>query len=526
MPLIKRKRDHARSLIVLAGLLPLLLGLLFTAIDARKTVKEQQVNTAATLLSQAEKISDNAWSMIASLRQYDDQSCDQVENTLRINGTLHPYFRGIGRLESDMVSCSSAYGNKPATLEAMIGTAPPVTGKDRWSLSLTGSYSVPDRPAVIFVRQISADKALWVMVEGQYLIDFMSALGSTHEYRITMRFNNGAPIVSGNSEMPGNHWLLPQIYKAASSRYPISVTLIAPSAERVKTWAQLLFVFMPMAAIFSVLFMILTTSWLRRRFSWGDEMRRAIRSRQFSVHYQPTYSCTLQRCSGAEALLRWTLPNGDSVRPDTFITAAEAEGMIIPVTHHLMDLIVEDTQHWKPNPGFHLAINVAAEHLQHPDFVNDMLNFAKRMAKTEFNITLELTERSLIKEGNVVATKLAQLRQAGMKVAIDDFGTGHCSLSYLQTFALDYLKIDQGFINAIESLEGETPVLDAIISLSHKLKLQVLGEGVETALQFRYLQQHGVTFVQGYFYARPMDNTATIAWMAQYGHLPVEVDNP
>lgn len=200
--------------------------------------------------------------------------------------------------------------------------------------------------------------------------------------------------------------------------------------------------------------------------------------------------------------------------------------MIIPVTHHLMDLIVEDTQHWKPNPGFHLAINVAAEHLQHPNFVNDMLNFAKRMAKTEFNITLELTERSLIKEGNVVATKLAQLRQAGMKVAIDDFGTGHCSLSYLQTFALDYLKIDQGFINAIESLEEETPVLDAIISLSHKLKLQVLGEGVETALQFRYLQQHGVTFVQGYFYARPMDNTATIAWMAQYGHLPVEVDNP
>ncbi|PZD60874.1 cyclic diguanylate phosphodiesterase, partial [Pantoea ananatis] len=276
---------------------------------------------------------------------------------------------------------------------------------------------------------------------------------------------------------------------------------------------------------FSVLFMIITASWLRRRFSWGDEIRRAIQSRQFSVHYQPTYSYTQQRCTGAEALLRWTLPNGNSVRPDTFIAAAEAEGMIIPITHHLMELIVEDTQSWAPDPGFHLAINVAAEHLQHPDFVDDMLNFADRMARTEFNITLELTERSLIKEGSLVAAKLAQLRQAGMKIAIDDFGTGHCSLSYLQTFTLDYLKIDQGFINAIESLEGETPVLDAIISLSHKLKLQVLGEGVETAMQFRYLQQHGVTFIQGYFYARPMDNPTIVAWMKQYGHLPVEVEN-
>ncbi len=161
------------------------------------------------------------------------------------------------------------------------------------------------------------------------------------------------------------------------------------------------------------------------------------------------------------------------------------------------------TRQWKTNPGFHLAINVAADHLQHPDFVDEMLSFAEKMAVTEFNLTLELTERSLIKEGNVVADKLERLRAAGMKVAIDDFGTGHCSLSYLQTFALDYLKIDRGFINAIESLDGETPVLDAIISLSHKLKLQVLGEGVETALQFHYLQQHGVSFVQGYFLCPP-----------------------
>jgi len=168
---------------------------------------------------------------------------------------------------------------------------------------------------------------------------------------------------------------------------------------------------------------------------------------------------------------------------------------------------------------------VAADHLQHPDFVDDMLHFADRVKDKQFLITLELTERSLIKDGVEVARKLEQLRGCGMKVAIDDFGTGHCSLSYLQTFTMDYLKIDRGFINAIESLEGRTPVLDAIIQLSHELELEVLGEGVESALQFSYLQRRGVVFIQGYYYARPMDNAALIAWLARQGEQPVKANH-
>ena len=89
------------------------------------------------------------------------------------------------------------------------------------------------------------------------------------------------------------------------------------------------------------------------------------------------------------------------------------------------------------------------------------------------------------------------------------------------TFPLDYLKIDRGFINAIEGLEIETPVLDAIINLCHKLQLEVLGEGVETALQFQYLQQRGVVFIQGYYYARPMDNNQLRARLNQQGRQPL-----
>ncbi|BAN99351.1 hypothetical protein E05_45850 [Plautia stali symbiont] len=209
-----------------------------------------------------------------------------------------------------------------------------------------------------------------------------------------------------------------------------------------------------MAAIFSILLMVLTANWLRRRLSWADEIRRAIRNREFTVHYQPVYSTEIQRCTDAEALMR----------------------------------------------------------------------FARNIRDKQMLITLELTERSLIEDGDAVSRKLRYLQSHGMKVAIDDFGTGHCALSYLITFPLDYLKIDRGFINAIEGLEIETPVLDAIINLCHKLQLEVLGEGVETALQFQYLQQRGVVFIQGYYYARPMDNNQLRAWLNQQGRQPLPVE--
>ncbi|MBD8145622.1 EAL domain-containing protein [Pantoea agglomerans] len=522
MPLLKRKRDYARLVIIISGVVPLVIGIFFTSLDARHTVQQQQVNAANTLLSQAERMSDSAWDMITKLHQFQHQPCSQFESELRRIGSLNPYFRTIGKMEQDKITCSSGYGTQLVFLKDMILRDAPEKGETEWSLSIAGTSGVPDRPAVMFMQHLPDGEGFWVLVDGQYLIDFMRAISSSHLYHFSMTFSGGAPISFGDPHIAASSWFEPMIYQALSHRYPLSVTLIASPSELISAWRQVMFIIMPMAAIFSILLMMLMANWLKRRISWRDEIRRAITSGQFRAHYQPFYDNRLQRCSGAEALLRWTTPDGNGVRPDVFIGAAEAEGMIVPLTRHLLDLIAEDVQAWQVEPHFHLAINVAADHLQHPDFVDDMLQFAGRVKDKQFLITLELTERSLIKDGAEVARKLEQLRGCGMKVAIDDFGTGHCSLSYLQTFTMDYLKIDRGFINAIESLEGRTPVLDAIIQLSHELELEVLGEGVETALQFSYLQRRGVVFIQGYYYARPMDNTALVAWLTDRGEQPID----
>ena len=99
MPLLKRKRDYARLVIIIAGLLPLVIGLFFTALDARHTVHQQQVSAATTLLSQAERMSDSAWNMITTLRQFQHQPCSQIESQLQRIGSLNPYFRAVGKIE-------------------------------------------------------------------------------------------------------------------------------------------------------------------------------------------------------------------------------------------------------------------------------------------------------------------------------------------------------------------------------------------------------------------------------------------
>ncbi|MEM6161244.1 EAL domain-containing protein [Erwinia sp. P6884] len=514
----KKEQKRQILLLVLAGLLPLLLCLVFTFIEARKEIRRQQSAAVIMLLKQAETISDQAWRMADHLQQYATRPCADISHELQEYASLFPYFRSVGLMHNNSVTCSSAYGGKAGDLATMIQRPVPRHEKPSWAISLAATYGVRDRPAVLFVRNTPPAFSSYAIVDGQYLLDFMDALSESHGYSIGLKYGSGyeivhGPLVQTNQTLPD----ATATQKITSARYPISIRITTPSREAMTVWRQVLFTFIPMALILSLLLMALTHSWLKRKLSAGDRLVRAIRKEEFSVHYQPVYNLVTGVCSGVEALMRWQLPDGTWIRPDVFIAAAETEGKIVPLTRHLLQLIVEDTKSWKVPPGFHLAVNLAAEHLQHPGFVDDMRGFAAQITLPQPRITLELTERSLIKDGEAVSQKLKLLQSEGMFVAIDDFGTGHCALSLLQTFPLDYLKIDRGFVNAIESCEREAPVLDAIIHLSHKLKLSVVAEGVETPEQMAYLQARDVVFIQGYLYARPMNSAALQIWLKENG---------
>ncbi|WP_158784998.1 EAL domain-containing protein [Pantoea sp. BAV 3049] len=511
--LLKKRRDRKGLLLAIAGLLPLILCIVFTFINARQIVQRQQAVTASMLLTQAESISDQAWNMVGQLRQFDGARCSDIDDDLMRLAALYPYFRSIGVMQSGEVTCSSAFGSINGNLPTMIQRQPPEHRKAWWMLSIAGTYAVKDRPAVIFIRDTPSQFSTYAVVDGQYLLDFMHAVGKSHGYNIELQFGGGYNIDGGYAPSAGSFLLSASTLTVTSNRYPIVARVTSPPSDAALTWRHGLLTFMPMAVIFSLLLITVTNNWLQRKLSMRDQLQRAINHREFSVNYQPIYDIANQTYGGAEALMRWQLPNGSWVRPDLFIAAAESEEMIVQLTRHLMDLIAEDVQNWTLPPGFHLGVNVAAEHIQHAEFIEDIRTFAARIAMHQISLTLELTERSLISEGDEVVRKLQQLRSEGIRISIDDFGTGHCSLSYLQTFPLDYLKIDRGFVNAIESLQDETPVLDAIIMLSKKLKLSVVAEGVETPLQLAWLKARGVDYIQGYLYARPMTSAAMMTWI-------------
>lgn len=512
------KPRHDIIWITIAGVLPLILCVIFTFIEARKTVIHQQQITASMLIAQADNISGLAWTMTESLAQFRHPDCTEILSQLQQYGTLSPYFRSVGLTHDDEIYCSSAFGKTRGTVERMIRTPIPEPHTASWTLSLAGTFGVQDRPAVMFMRETPSGFGSYAVVDGQYLIDFMTAAGMSRGYHISMQFGDGYLICSGKPLHFHEGILGNSSYTLASSRYPTTLTITAPRAELLQSWRQILFTFLPMAIILALLFIMLTSNWLKRKNSYRDDIRRAIARGEFTVNYQPVYNQVTGRLSGAEALMRWQRPDGRWVRPDIFIAAAEDDGMIIPLTRHLLNLVAKDCADWQLPPAFNLGINVAAEHLQHEDFVSDIRQFAQDIAHLPLTITLELTERSLISEGKKVGRKLTTLRNEGMNVAIDDFGTGHCSLTYLQAFPIDFLKIDKGFVNAIESVDGETPVLDAIIMLADKLMLKVVAEGVENAVQLEYLKRHGVVYIQGYYYAKPMNSRALMAWMAQQNY--------
>ncbi|QTF09053.1 cyclic diguanylate phosphodiesterase [Brenneria izadpanahii] len=521
------KNDYNRApgnlfLLLAAWLLPALLGIIFSYIIARQNVKQDLQATTLVIVHQTESISRQAWEMVDSLMGFEGQSCDAVSPTLIQQGTLSPYFRSVGLTQGRDMYCSSVSGNQRVPLKAIIQCSLPIPSSGNWNISLSETKGVQGRPAVIFAKQRASSFGAFAIVDAQYLIDFMSAIGNTRQYLLTIQFGDGYEIREGRDIADDNPIISPISDTVVSSHYPIKVSATVAAAEITESWRSAFFTFLPLSLILSLIFVSIIRSWQKRKMSLRDELRKGMISNEFAVHYQPIYDIAARSCIGVEALMRWYRPGGRSIRPDVFIPSAEAEGLIIPLTRHMFKLLADDVKHWRVPAGFHLGVNIAAEHVQHPDFVDDIRRLSDMLSPHKMRITLELTERSLITNTQDVVEKLAILRQEGFVIAVDDFGTGHCSLSYLQMFPLDYLKIDKAFVGTIDSAHNDTPVLDAIIGLSHRLALDMVAEGVNTRHEYRYLKQNGVKYLQGYLYARPMDSKALMAWLQSRRVRPVK----
>jgi diguanylate cyclase (GGDEF)-like protein/PAS domain S-box-containing protein len=238
-----------------------------------------------------------------------------------------------------------------------------------------------------------------------------------------------------------------------------------------------------------------------------DDLRDALSSKQFRLHYQPQFDSE-GSIIGAEALLRWHHPKRGLILPFGFIDVAEDTGLILPVGEWVLEAGCDmlrrhaDTDAADYLPC--LAINVSPYQFRQEDFVAQVKTAIEQSGIEAARLELELTENILLEDCDGVAEKMRELRQHGVRFSLDDFGTGYSSLAYLRKLPLDRLKIDQSFVSHIPDEEGSMAIVDTIIGMTENLGLDVIAEGVENQAQLDALRDMGCGGFQGFYFSRAL----------------------
>jgi sensor c-di-GMP phosphodiesterase-like protein len=270
-----------------------------------------------------------------------------------------------------------------------------------------------------------------------------------------------------------------------------------------RDWVRMALVLGVVGLVTSIVLVLLVISIFLKRLSLQGELERSLQKDEFEINYLPIINLKDGRCVGAEALISWRQPGGKRVRPDLFIPLAEDTGLIEPMTEWLMKkLHSEIAGLLQQDRSLHIAINLSPSHFESGRILQTSSAIFGNSGILPEQIIYEITERSLIDDGEKARAVMESLSNRHSGIALDDFGTGYSSLSYIESFPLDYLKIDKCFIKAIDSDAPGAGLVDAIIDMAKRLGLQIIAEGVETGEQEAYLSGKGVDFVQGWHYSK------------------------
>lgn len=249
----------------------------------------------------------------------------------------------------------------------------------------------------------------------------------------------------------------------------------------------------------------------------ADELRRAIRDGELVNHYQPKVAVASGQIMGVETLVRWQHPTAGLVFPDRFIGVAEEHGLIDDLTRAVLTAAVAQTRTWRDaGLEWRVAVNVSMDNLTALDFPEFVSGLADAVGVAPGAIILEVTESRLQRDARAALDIVTRLRLRRFGLSIDDFGTGHSSLAQLRDMPFDELKVDRSFVHGAARDSTARAIFEASLGMARQLGMKVVAEGVEDPEDWRFLEQAGCDFAQGYFVGKPMTVAALADWAAQW----------
>ncbi|HHG8774211.1 TPA: cyclic di-GMP phosphodiesterase [Raoultella planticola] len=444
---------------------------------------------------------------VASLQPMVDRDCADVLSDLTARAAFSPNVRAFLLVKDGRAFCSSATGPMDTPLVQLV---PHLNlNKPLDMRLLQGTPMMPQNAALaMWVRSPhGGNDGIFVSINTNLTPYILYSARQNDFSGIALVVNNVAISTLKNSPVNAQTIHVEPIRQAQIKGLPLKVYLYANSWLSENTQLALL-----LGVVCGLLAGLVGYYVLTMKSDPRKAIQMGIKNNQFYIVYQPVVKADTLQISGVEVLMRWRHPVAGEIPPDVFINLAETQEMIVPLTHHLLALIARDAPTLQTilPAGSKLGLNISPAHLHADGFRHDMQRFAAALPADHFSVVLEITERAMIDKHKSLAI-FDWLHELGFEIAIDDFGTGHSALIYLERYNFDFLKIDRGFVQAIGTETVTSPVLDAVLTLSRRLQLMTVAEGVETPEQAEWLRKHGVHYLQGYWLSRPLPLETLVA---------------
>jgi len=477
-------------------------------------------------LLRVEAVARDAVEAARQADQFDGPPCtpDHLD-AMREADLHHRYARQIVYLDGEQLLCASS--SLPGALRSITGQNP------RWAAlpALRAVYRIDATgeppPAVQF--RVGRHVAV---VDAQFFIDIVPLDAQIRLGMIDTHSGKAVAIWDDTDTATLQRaWAEKLDGKVQGDRYldvkqsqhlPFAVVAYEPRDAMAGTWRQLLVVGLPVALLASALAAWLMLRWGRRLRSPTYLLQDAIRHKAFFAVYQPVMALDDGRCVGAEALVRWRMPDGSVVLPDRFIPMAESVGVIHAITTCVIEAVLADLgPHLAADPAMHVSINLSPDDFRAHDTLPAISAALARAGVRAGQIWIEVTERGFAND-TACREMIAAFRKAGHPILIDDFGTGYSSLAYLHDLDVDGIKIDKAFVGSMTTDAPSKSVGPHIIGMARALDIDMVAEGIETEAQRVALRQRGVQYGQGWLFGKAMPRAEFLAFWQEHAGAAIE----